>query len=99
MRWLAIVAITLLGCADDEPKSRLSCDPPAYTYGGNCACFDGDVRCDPYPTCPIDLSLACTPDDKCGDLSGGSAGQDCQCTCTAMGTWSCTGYEGATCIP
>jgi hypothetical protein len=99
MRWLVIVGVMSLGCADDEPKrSRLSCDPPASSYGGNCACFDGDVRCDPYPTCPVDLTVPCMPTDKCGDLSGGSDGQDCQCTCTDAKTWSCMGYDGA-CIP
>jgi hypothetical protein len=99
MRSLVIVAVAVLGCSDDDgPRSTLSCDPPAYSYGENCACFDGDVRCDPYPLCPIDLTLACTPGETCGDLSGGSAGQDCQCTCSDTGAWSCMAY-GNSCIP
>ena len=98
MRWLVVVLMGL-GCADNgPPKSKLICDPPASTYGANCACFDGDVRCDPSPKCPIDLTAPCTPTETCGDLSGGSDGQDCQCTCTAAKTWSCTGPDGA-CIP
>ena len=100
MRWLpfVLIGLTCLGCASDPEPSRLGCVPPASTYGANCACFDGDVRCDPYPMCPVDLTAACTPAEMCGDLSGGSAGQDCECTCSASGAWSCAGEDG-TCIP
>ena len=98
MRWLIIVAVTFLGCADDHKPISFACDPPASSFGEICACFDGDVRCDPYPRCPIDLTLACMPAEVCGDLSGGSDGQDCQCTCSDAGTWSCMAHGNA-CIP
>jgi len=96
MRWLVIVALAA-GCADQ--KSVYVCDPPASSYGSNCACFDGEVRCDDNPRCPSDLSVPCKPADTCGDLSGGSDGGDCICMCTAAKTWSCMGHDGDACNP
>ncbi len=79
---------------DDQPD--LGCVFPDGQPDQSCHCFDGDFRCN--RTCPIDLSLPCTPGEGCGDLSGGSAGTDCNCTCGADSTWTCTGPNG-TCIP
>jgi hypothetical protein len=105
MRMIVLAMALLVGCSssgssDQSPPWQCNYPDP-IPAGTSCVCFDGDVRCN--QTCPMDLSLACTPGDGCGDLSGGSAGQDCECTCEATGHdptghWTCQGPGGA-CIP
>jgi hypothetical protein len=109
MRLLGAVAVIALGCSSDEPQGpRLGpCDWGAAT-GSNCGCFDGEVRCDPLPRCPMSITGVvappppplCTPAAKCGDLAGGSNADDCHCTCNAFRQWIClTELGGSPCVP
>lgn len=100
MQLLVMTLGVLAACGstgrDSEPDFGCTF-PDAADPDLSCACFDGvGPRC--HRTCPIDLGSPCIQGSVCGDFSGGSAGQDCECTCTATAGWSCTNRDGA-CIP